>query len=81
MANNKKPYLASIQANRLIAELPAKRQKIAAQVQFRKEILYAQKRVNYQSEYDKLQGAKLMSALHPNVISNERTSTKNKTNT
>ena len=58
MTNKKKPNLASTQANKLIAELPEKREKIKAQVQFRHDILESQKRVNYQSEFDRLQGAK-----------------------
>ena len=45
MANNKL-NLASIQANKLIAELFEKREK--TQVQFRSEISESQKRVNYQ---------------------------------
>ena len=69
MANKKKLGPASIQANKLVAELLAKRKKIAAQVQFRKEILDSQKHVNYQHEVDRLQGAKPTSALHPNVKS------------
>ena len=36
LANNKKLKLGSVQANTCIAELPAKRKKTAAQVQFRK---------------------------------------------
>ena len=69
MANKKKPNSASIQANKLIAELPEKREKIKAQVQFRTEILESQKRVNYQNEFDRLQGSKRLTALHPNAKS------------
>ena len=47
MANKKKLNSASTQANRLIAELPERREKIKTQVQFRNEILDSQKRVNY----------------------------------
>ena len=69
MANNNKLSLASAQANKLIAEPPAKREKMAAQFQFRKEILDSQKSVNYQNEFDRLQGAKRLTALHPNAKS------------
>ena len=69
MANKKKLNLASTQANKLIAELPERREKIKAQVQFRNELLESQKRVNYQNEFDRLQGAKRLAGLHPNVKS------------
>ena len=49
MANKKKLQVGSVQANKLIAELPEKRDQTAAQVQFRKERLQFQKRVNYQN--------------------------------
>ena len=42
-ANKKKLQVGSIQANKFIAELPEKREKIKAQVQFRKEISEFQK--------------------------------------
>ena len=48
MANKKKLNLASIQANKLIAELLEKRENIKAQVQFRNGILESQKRANHQ---------------------------------
>ena len=67
MANKKKLNLASTQANKFIAELPERREKIKAQLQFRSEILESQKRVNYQNEFDRLQGAKRLTALHPNA--------------
>ena len=47
----------SIQFNKLIAELPEKREKIKAQVQFRHDLIESQKRVNYQNEFDRLQGS------------------------
>ena len=53
----------------MIAELPERREKIQAQVQFRSEILEFQKRVNYQNEFDRLQSAKRLTALHPNAKS------------
>ena len=67
MANKKKATPGSIQFNKLIAGLPEKRVKIKAQVQFRHDILQSQKRVNYQNEFDRLQGAKKLTALDPNV--------------
>ena len=69
MANKKKSNLASAQANKLIAELPGRREKIKAQVQFRTEIFEFQKCVNYQNEFDRLQGANRLTGLHPNVKS------------
>ena len=69
MTNKKKLYLAPTQANKLIAGLPERREKIKAQVQLRHDILEAQKRVNYQSEFDRLQGAKRFAALNPNAKS------------
>ena len=65
MANKKKLQLGPTQANKLIAGIPEKREKIKAQVQFRHDILEFQKRVNYQSGFDRLQGAKRLTALHP----------------
>ena len=68
MANKKKLAVpGSVQYNKLIAELPEKREKIKAQVQFRHDLLETQKRVNYQNEFDRLQGAKKLVGLNPNV--------------
>ena len=40
----------------------------------------SQRRANYQNEFDRLQGAKRLTALHPNVrILNERYTTQSKT--
>ena len=58
MKNKNKATPGSIQFNKLIAELPEKREKIKAQVQLRHDILESQKRINYQNEFDRLQGAK-----------------------
>ena len=58
MTNKKKLNLASTQANKLIAELSELREKIKTLVQFRNQLLESQKRVNYQSEFYRLQGAK-----------------------
>ena len=58
MANKKKQANpGTVQFNKLIAELPEKREKIKAQVQFRHDLLESQKRVNYKNEFDRLQGA------------------------
>ena len=69
MANKKKAIPGTVQFNKLIAELPERREKIKAQVQFRHDILESQKRINYQNEFDRLQGAKKISGLDPNVKS------------
>ena len=39
----------TVQYNKLISELPEKREKIKAQVQFRHDLLESQKRVNYRT--------------------------------
>jgi len=59
----KKVIPGSIQFNKLIAELPEKKEKIKAQVQFRHDLLESQKRVNYQNEFDRIQGAKKLAGL------------------
>ena len=69
MANKKKLQLGSVQFNKLIAELPEKKRKIKAQVQFRHDLSESQKRVNYQNEFDRLQGAKKLAGLNPNAKS------------
>ena len=53
----------TVQFNKLIAELPEKREKIKAQIEFRKNIIESQKRINYKNEFDRLQGAKKLSGL------------------
>ena len=63
----KQPIPGSIQFNKLIAELPEKREKIKAQIEFRNDILESQKRINYKNEFDRLQGAKKISGLDPQV--------------
>ena len=63
MPYKKKVSPGSIQFNKLIAELPEKREKIKAQVQFRHDLSESQKRVNYQNEFDRLQGAKKLPGL------------------
>ena len=69
MPYKKKVLPGSIQFNKLIAELPEKREKIKAQVQFRHDLLESQKRVNYQNEFDRLQGAKKLPGLDANAKS------------
>ena len=63
MANEKKVIPGTVQYDKLIAELPAKREKIKAQIEFRHELLESQKRVNYKNEFDRLQGAKKLPGL------------------
>ena len=63
MPYKKKATPGTVQFNKLIAELPEKREKIKAQVQFRHDLLESQKRVNYQNEFDRLQGAKKLAGL------------------
>ena len=69
MPYKKQATPGTVQYNKLISELPEKREKIKAQVQYRHDLLESQKRVTYQSEFDRLQGAKKMSALDPQVKS------------
>ena len=58
----------TVQFNKLIAELPEKKQEnIKAQVQFRHDLLESQKRVDYQNEFDRLQGAKKLPGLDVNT--------------
>ena len=64
MANKKSlANPGTVQFNKLISELPEKREKIKAQVQFRHDLLETQKRVNYKNEFDRLQGAKKLPGL------------------
>ena len=68
MANKKKALNpGTVQYNKLIAELPEKREKVKAQVQFRHDLLESQKRINYQNEFDRLQGAKQLPGLDANA--------------
>ena len=70
MTNKKKQATpGTVQYNKLIAELPEKREKIKAQIEFRNDILESQKRVNYKNEFDRLQGAKKIIGLDPQVKS------------
>ena len=67
MPYKKKATPGTVHFNKLIAELPEKQENIKAQIQFRHDLLESQKRVNYQSEFDRLQGAKKLSGLDPHV--------------
>ena len=58
MAVKKKLNPTSIQTNKLIAELPEKRERIKAQIGFRNNMLEPQKIINHKNEFDRLQGAK-----------------------
>ena len=67
MPNKKKVTPGTVLCNKLIAELPEKREKIKAQIEFRNNILESQKRINYKNEFDRLQGAKKISGLDVNA--------------
>ena len=64
MANKKKQATpGTVQFNKLIAELPEKRENIKAQIGFRHDISESHKRVNYKNGFDRLQGAKKLPGL------------------
>ena len=65
MVNKKK--VTTAQYNKLVAEIPEKREKIKAQIEFRHELIESQKRINYKNEFDRLQGAKKIIGLDPQV--------------
>ena len=68
MANKKKTNplaLVGYEIDNKLYDMRKKRETIASSVQFRNDILESQKRVNYQHEFDILQGAKRLTALHP----------------
>ena len=68
MANKKKQAVpGTVQFIKLFAELPEKREKIKAQIEFINNILESQKRVNYKNEFDRLQGAKRLPGLGSNT--------------
>ena len=69
MANKKKVTPGTVQYNKLVAELPEKREKIKAQIEFRHELIESQKRINYKNEFDRLQGAKKIIGLDANAKS------------
>ena len=53
--------------NKLMDEMKKKRATIASSVQFRNDLLESQKRINYQNEFDRLQGAKKLAGLDANA--------------
>ena len=59
----------TVQFKELKDELPEKKNYIKAPVQFRHDLLESQKRVNYQNEFDRLQGAKKLPGLNANTKS------------
>ena len=65
MPNKKK--VTTAQYNKLVAEIPEKREKIKAQIEFRHELIESQKRINYKNEFDRLQGAKKLPGLDANA--------------
>ena len=68
MANKKKQATpGTVQYNKLIAELPEKREKVKSQIEFRNNILESQKRINYKNGFDRLQGGKKLSGLDANA--------------
>ena len=68
MTYKKKEAIPStVQFNELAAEIPEKRKKIRAQIEFRNDLLESQKRINYKSEFDRLQGAKKLPGLDANT--------------
>ena len=67
MQYKKKANPGTVQFNKSIAELPEQREKVKAQVQFRHDLLESQKRVNYNNEFDRLQGAKKLPGLDANT--------------
>ena len=69
MPYKKKANPGTVQFNKLIAELPEKRENIKAQVQFRHDLLESQKRIDYKNEFDRLQGAKKLPRLDANTKS------------
>ena len=69
MPYKKKATPGIVQFNKLIAELPEKREKIKAQIGFRHDLLESQKRINYKNEFDRLQGVKKLPGLDANTKS------------
>ena len=68
MAYKKKAIPGTGQFNKLIFELPEKREKIKAKVGFRNDILESQKRTYYKNEFDRLQSAKRLPGLDGNTL-------------
>jgi len=57
-SHHKKLTPGSIQSNKFLSDIPEKRAKIEASIAFRNNTLQAQKRANYQNEFDRLTGYK-----------------------
>ena len=55
--------------NKIMSEMKKKKETTASSVQFRNDILESQKRINYQNDFDRIQGDKQLTALHPNAKS------------
>ena len=68
MANKKKVKPKGYEVNnKLITGLLEKTGTYKNTYQFRRGLVESQSRVNYQNEFDRLQGSKRLSASHPNV--------------
>ena len=82
MPYKKKATPGSIQFNKLIDQLPEKREKIKAQLDFKDIVLESQKRNSYKNEFDRLQGGKKkLPGLDANTIKNARTTEESKATT
>ena len=53
--------------NKLMDGMKKKRATISSSVQFGNDFLESQNRINYQNEFDRLQGAKKLTALDPHA--------------
>ena len=53
--------------NTLMSEIRTNKATIVSSVQFKNDILESQKRINYQTKFDRLQGAKRIIGLQPHV--------------
>ena len=69
MAHKKKATPGTVQFNKLISGLQEKQENIKAQFQFRHDLLESQKGINYNNEFDRLQGAKKLPGLDTNTKS------------
>ena len=71
MANKKKTNPLALMGyeidNKLMSEMRKEIATIASSVQFRNDILESQKRIDYQNEFDRLQGAQIFIGLQPHV--------------
>ena len=69
MPHRKKAIPGTVQFNKLIYELPEKREKIKTQIEFNHDLLESKKRINYKNEFDRLPGAYKLSGLEANTKS------------